>query len=142
MSASAPGGCATLIVLSGNGPLEALVTRLRTAGIDARGVRSFEGARDQLNRRAWDVLVTEVRLGAYNGLHLAVRTHATYPHTAIVIVGDSHDPAVEAEVVSLGGRYVASPTAAELSDLITSLCGCSRDDRTRAADDGSLGAVV
>jgi DNA-binding NtrC family response regulator len=135
--------CATLIVLSHAEPLEALVTSLRSAGIDARGVRSFEGAREQLNRRAWDVLLTEVRLGPYNGLQLAVRTRATHPQTAIILVGESPDPAIDAEIISLGAQYVADASVEQLASCIVAACSRRAAILTKsdAADAGSIGVA-
>jgi DNA-binding NtrC family response regulator len=67
------------------------------AGFDAVAVTSFDDALQAL--RAWrpDLLATEVRLGDYNGLHLALRAHDLYPELPILVIGSDRDGASEAE---------------------------------------------
>jgi DNA-binding NtrC family response regulator len=117
------GRCAILVVLSQPEPLEQIVTLLRADGVDACGVRTFEGGRDQLNRQEWNVVLTEVRLGAYNGLHLAARARTAQPDATVIITGDGCDPAVEAEASLLKARYIATAAPDQLCVAVLTACG-------------------
>ena len=121
--------CQVLVVQSDRTALEQLVTHLRQLGIDAHGVGSFEGGREQLARRRWDVLVTDVRLGAYNGLQLAVRVRATQHDTLVILTGAGADPALEAEAAALQAHYLADATTDMVAILVVMACG-----RTAPAD--------
>jgi len=52
--------------------LEALERSFLEAGQDVRAYSSFEEARRVLQTTPFDALITDVRLGAFNGLQLAV----------------------------------------------------------------------
>ena len=54
-----------------------------------------------------DVLVTQVRLGDFNGMHLALWGRMQLPHLRSVIVGES-DPALEADARRSGFFFVRS----------------------------------
>lgn len=115
--------CATLLVHTDGERLETLVTGLRQLGVDAHGVRSFEGAKEQLARRAWNVLVADIRLGAYNGLHLAVRARAAQPRIHVILIDHGDDPAVAAETAACGASYIPASETEALLVAIVSACG-------------------
>ena len=76
-----------------------------TASTFHEGVALFEKVQP-------DVLVTGVRLGAYNGLHLLVRGVANRPDLPVLIMGPQ-DPVVEREARELGAAaYMRGPVAA------------------------------
>jgi DNA-binding response OmpR family regulator len=134
----------TLVVVADARRLESLVTRLRHKGIDAYGVRAFEGGREQLIRRRWDLLVADVRLGAYNGLQLALRARVTQPEIAIILVGDGSDPALDAEAASLRAEYVVWAGPEHLSGIVAEACRRARpsgqDGRGAPEAEGSIDA--
>src|SRR6478735_610956 len=79
------------------------LAQLTDAGLRVTVVATFAAAREQLHSRP-DLLISEVRLGEYNGLHLALRARsAGIP--AIVLGQDDAVMAREAE--RLGAAYVA-----------------------------------
>ena len=59
-----------------------------------------------LLKQAFDVLLTEVRLGAFNGLHLAILGKDLCPDLQIVVFSGYDDPVLRDEAERLGGRYV------------------------------------
>ena len=65
---------------------------------------TYAGAKLQLTARP-DVLITEVKLGEYNGLHLALRGQAAGIPT--IVLGPM-DHGFEREAEQLGATYVAS----------------------------------
>lgn len=60
---------------------------LRGAGFGTESVATFEEARRRLTATGPDVLVTEVRLGAFNGLHLAIVGRARRPALVVIVIG-------------------------------------------------------
>jgi hypothetical protein len=66
---------------------------------------SFETAREMLKQTRPDVLVTEIRLKEYNGLHLALWTRMTHPGVRIILVGGS-DHVLEADARIIDAMYV------------------------------------
>ena len=72
---------------------KALSSAIRRMGHHVLVTRTFEGAKRYLSAMP-HLLVTELKLGAYNGLHLALRAGATDIPT-VVIADDSFDHEVE-----------------------------------------------
>ena len=60
---------------------------LRNAGFDADSVATFEEARPRLTPASPDVLVADVRLGEFNGLHLAIVGRELRPALMAIVVG-------------------------------------------------------
>lgn len=90
----------------------ALDSAIRRAGCRPLVARSFEAARGELHQLP-DLLVTELKLGEYNGLQLALRCR-TRGMPAIVIA----DSAYEHEIERLGAVWI-SPEQALSDDLPT-----------------------
>lgn len=78
------------------------------AGFHARGVAGFEDAKPLLTPDWPDLLVTEVRLGAYNGLHLVILGQARHPSLAAIVIGQQ-DAVTEHEAGRYGALYLAHP---------------------------------
>jgi CheY-like chemotaxis protein len=93
------------VVLSGR------VMALRREGYAAAACSSFPDARRMLDDGPTpDLLVTDVRLGPYNGLHLVAVARVEYPRTAAVVIGAA-DHVLEVEASGLGARYVVAPVS-------------------------------
>jgi DNA-binding response OmpR family regulator len=75
---------------------------LTDAGLRVTVVTSFKAARASLEARP-ALLISEVRLGEYNGLHLALRARHQGIH-AIVLGAD--DPVTRHEAESIGAEYL------------------------------------
>lgn len=58
-----------------------------------------------------DVLITECRLGEYNGLHLAMRLRADDPTALAIVLASFPDRVLEREAERLGAVYLAKPVA-------------------------------
>ena len=86
-----------------------------------------------------DVLVTSLRLGAYNGLHLMLRGRAELPRLATIVIGPK-DPTVDHEARALGASaYLPRPlTPPTIAAEIQNLCFLAPDDDDVAAPGVSL----
>ena len=105
---------AAVLVVDGNANgLASLVEPLRRAGYRAVGTASFETARHLLRTQWYDLLITELRLAAYNGLHLVFHSRVVNPATTAIIVAAIPDDSGELEARRLGAHYVARPVNPE-----------------------------
>jgi DNA-binding NtrC family response regulator len=82
---------------------------LKSAGHLVTRAFGFEEAKRQLQFAPPDLLMTDVRLGAYNGVHLVLRAHAEHPEMPAIVVDADHDPVLEREANGAGATYVAKP---------------------------------
>jgi DNA-binding response OmpR family regulator len=81
---------------------------LSNAGYEVRAVATFEEGQRILRTDTPDLLIADVRLGAYNGLQLLLSSHRPIP--AIVITGFA-DPVLEADARRQGADYVLKPVS-------------------------------
>ena len=95
-----------LIVDDDGSTRRGLVQLLVQAGYDATAVGTFDEARRIIDATPPDLLITDIRLEAYNGLQLILHTPHTIP--TIVITGFA-DPVLEAEARRGGAAYMVKP---------------------------------
>jgi hypothetical protein len=98
-----------LLVAPAGGTARSFVSSLRAAGYSLKVVDDFAAAKEALGARP-ELLITELKLGAYNGLHLAIR--AGVQGTATIVVGDP-DPVLEAEAKRQRATYLSQPVGHE-----------------------------
>jgi DNA-binding response OmpR family regulator len=81
---------------------------LRRAGFEVDVVATFESARPRLTATGPDALVSAVRLGEFNGLHLAIMGRDRRPTLVAVVVGSS-DSVLAKEAERHGATYLTGP---------------------------------
>jgi len=69
------------------------------------GHRRFETARARLLRAPFDFLVTNLRLGTYNGLHLVYLSSSGHGGPRSIVYSDEHDAGLAREVQRAGAFY-------------------------------------
>jgi FixJ family two-component response regulator len=85
---------------------------LESAGHRVMAATSFEdGKRLLAGTPPPSVLITDVRLGAFNGLQLAVLRP---PTTGVIVISGFLDRTLEAETKRLGGVYMLKPVPAKV----------------------------
>ena len=89
-----------------------LVSWLRESGCEPALTTSFSAGRDQLEAGP-AIVMAQVRLGAFNGLHLALRARAK--GIPAIVLGDA-DPATEREARKVGAAYL-SPFGLDKAEL-------------------------
>lgn len=119
-----------LVVSADAAVLSGRVTALRRSGFSARASASFPDARRTLeDGPPPEVLVTDVRLGPYNGLHLVAVARVEFPRTVAIVIG-GQDHVLEVEAAGLGARYLLAPvTPRELELTIAELLAVPRPKR-------------
>jgi two-component system, NtrC family, C4-dicarboxylate transport response regulator DctD len=101
-----------LVVNADHDRLRATEEILVSAGFLVTCASSFDQAKRGLLAAPPDLLVTDVRLGAYNGLHLVVRAHSDHPSMPAIVMDVHHDQVLESETKNAGAVYVGKPLGA------------------------------
>ena len=102
-----------LLVDDEPGLLEALRIALTRAGLAVVACRTFDDAREKLLSEDFNVLVTDVRLGAFNGIQLAVIARNKAREMKIIVISGFDDPVLKEEASDLGASYLVKPITAE-----------------------------
>jgi DNA-binding response OmpR family regulator len=105
-------GSQVLLVESDSQSSAAMAQVLGEAGHCVTAIGSFEEAVNLAARARPDLVIAGVRLGRFNGLHLAARFRADYPSMPIIILGHEGDSALAAEAIQLRARFVPKTTPA------------------------------
>lgn len=116
---STPPNLRLLIVDDDVGLLDAMHRSLRDSVGTIIACDSFEKARQMLKDQFFDALITDVRLGAFNGLQLAVLARDLYPDMRLIVFSGFDDPVLRADAEHIGATYLVKPVAsAELLKLL------------------------
>jgi DNA-binding response OmpR family regulator len=103
--------------------------QLTDSGLDVTVVTSFAEGRERLRSHP-DLLISEVRLGAYNGLHLALRAQSD--GIPAILVGEG-DQVLEREAAKMGAAYILADGDRQRLDDVVDATGIQR---TPPAKDG------
>ena len=86
-----------------------LTAWLTLAGHQVTPCTSFEGARDALAAETPDMLLADVRLGAYNGLQLVVLAKMEHPEMRAMVLTGYDDPVLREETLATGTPFLIKP---------------------------------
>lgn len=86
---------------------------LTSAGYDATAAPSFEDARLLVGAHPPDLLIAQLRLGAFNGLHLVLRGRAERPDMSAIITTGPEDHMIKSEATDFGVLCVPTPLAGD-----------------------------
>jgi DNA-binding NtrC family response regulator len=99
--------------------LDAMQRSLRDSMRTVVACDSFEKARQMLKDQLFDALITDVRLGAFNGLQLAVMARDMYPEMRLIVFSGFDDPVLRADAEQIGAVYLVKPVGSgELLKLL------------------------
>jgi DNA-binding response OmpR family regulator len=99
--------------------LRACTMILSEEGHDVVPCGTFDEGRRRLTGEAFDALIADVRLGAYNGLHLVT---LAAPSTIKIVVSASLDTVIRRDAELAGARFLVKPTdCASVSALLPSI---------------------
>jgi DNA-binding NtrC family response regulator len=82
---------------------------LTQAGFEVEPYNDFQAAKERLRLGGVDVLVTDVRLGAFNGLQLVVRAKTTSPNVLAVVLTGYDDQVLHQDAVGVGAHFLLKP---------------------------------
>jgi len=98
------------VVVDGNTPDRVnTVLLLEAAGYQVKSARSFDEAKTLLAAERPHLLVTDLRLGQYNGIHLVLRSRSDYPGIVAVVTSRVADSVLEAEVHRQNAQFLLRP---------------------------------
>jgi len=108
--------------------LAGLTQWLESEGFSVSSCASFPEARAALTARSLAALLTDVRLGEYNGLHLVQLARSLHPNARLVVFSGFADEVLESEAKGAGAMWLLKPLdlarlGAYLSDLALSSGG-------------------
>ena len=89
--------------------LSGIVELLRDAGHHVTGAATYDAAKRLLQVSPFDLLVSDVRLRSFNGLHLVMQTRADHPETAIIIITGYDDPLIDHQAHRYRADLVRKP---------------------------------
>lgn len=92
---------------------------LRDAGHDTVTCERYMDARTLLSSTRPDLLLTDIRLGAYNGLQLAIFARSRHPDLPVVVLTGYEDPTLRKEASASGATFLVKPVRRE--DLISAV---------------------
>ena len=101
-----------LVVDSDPEDLSSTVMLLEAAGYRVMSAAAFEEAKQMLASESPDLLITGLRLGCYNGLHLVLRSRVDHPEMVAIVTSDYHDPVLEAEAQRQHAGFLVRPLEA------------------------------
>lgn len=89
-----------------------LIATVSALGFHVTVTDTFHAALERL-RIPPDLLLADIRLGEYNGLHLVLRAKSAKNDLAAVVTSAVEDPVLRADAEELGATFVVKPTTAE-----------------------------
>src|SRR5258705_8664262 len=89
--------------------LSGVVELRRDAGHHVTGGATYDAAKRLLAVSPFDLLVSDVRVRSFNGLHLVMQTRTDHPETAIIIITGYDDPLIDLEAHRYHADLVRKP---------------------------------
>jgi DNA-binding response OmpR family regulator len=116
-----PPGARVLLVEDNPAILSAFEEWLTQEGYDVIACRQFEDAKLELSRVTPDALIADVRLGQFNGLHLAWELRELRPTSPIMVMTAYDDSVIRHEAERCGAVYwVKTPSRANFFEAFHS----------------------
>lgn len=84
---------------------------LVAVGFRVTAADNFAQAKSLLASQRPAVLVTALRLGAYNGLHLVLRGKTIQPKLAAIVLSPTVDAVLQSDAEAMGATFVITPIA-------------------------------
>jgi two-component system cell cycle response regulator len=103
-----------VVIVNGDEPLLlAMREWIVGAGHEVVTFGRFEPAKTYLATAHTDALVTDVRLGAFNGLQLVMIAKHGHPETTAVVLSNAEDPVLRNDAANIGACFCVKPIDSE-----------------------------
>jgi len=133
--------------------LSGIVELLRDGGHHVTGAATYDAAKRLLAVSQFDLLISDVRLRSFNGLHLVMQSRSDHPDMAVIIITGYDDPLIDLEAHRYHAALVKKPINASefMKTVNTTLAAVRRERRWprkrvvggfRVTIDGKPAAVV
>jgi two-component system response regulator RegA len=117
-----------LLVDDDQAALNGLTELFCSLGMQPVPCRSFADAKAFAQANPVGTLLTDVRLGDHNGLHLIQIVRTMYPSARVVAFSGYDDPVLRRDAEALGATYVVKPL--DLALLLDALAGRASPEPT------------
>jgi DNA-binding response OmpR family regulator len=108
-----------LVIDDDENALAGIVEMLRAADHEVTASSSYEDAKTLLAVGSYDLLITDVRLRSFNGLHLVMKVRRESPDIAVVIMTGYDDAMMELEARRYKAEFIRKPVKfAELMEVV------------------------
>ena len=99
-----------VVIVDDNVPLlETMREFVARAGHEVTAFSEFQAARSYLGTAQTDVLITDIRLGAFNGLQLVLIAKLKHPTTSAIVLSGFEDPVLRHDAASMGALFRLKP---------------------------------
>ena len=98
-----------LVLEDDDAALEGIVEMLREAGYRVTGAATYEAAKRLIALDSYDLLITDIRLRGFNGLHLIRQTYRDHPEMGLIIITGYDEPMIQVEAGRYGAEFVRKP---------------------------------
>jgi CheY-like chemotaxis protein len=89
--------------------LAGIVEMLHEWGYLAAGAVTYDEAKRLLGANSYDLLITDIRLRGFNGLHLVQQLYRDRPEMGLIIITGYDEPMMEVEAGRYGAEFVRKP---------------------------------
>ena len=113
-----------LIVEDDVSVLRVLSRYLAESGFAVASSSAFQDAREHIRSACPDIVSTDVRLGAFNGLQLAMLARNLRPDARVVVFSGFDDPVLKEEARRIGAAYLVKPVSGQ--ELVNELSAGTR----------------
>ena len=111
---STPSAGVVLIVDDDRDLLYLLTEAFQNAGYQVVAESDFANARRSLRTHRLTALLTDVRLGEYNGIQLALLARELHPEIKVVVFSGFDDPVLREEAERVGAPFLVKPVSSEV----------------------------
>jgi DNA-binding NtrC family response regulator len=91
--------------------LLSILSALSVMGLDVTVAETFKDARDTITSSRPSLLLTDVRLQDYNGLHLVLRGRSVWSELPAIVTSGAADAVLQDEAEKLGATFLVMPAS-------------------------------
>jgi DNA-binding response OmpR family regulator len=110
--------------------LEGIAELLRATGYDVTAASNYQAAKELMGGGTYELLITDVRLRSFHGLHLVMQCRREYPEMGLMIMTGYDEPLLELEAGRYGAEFIRKPIKpAEFLDQVSKTLRAVRRQR-------------
>lgn len=91
---------------------------LLSAGFRVMSASNFDDAKRLLAADPPELLITGLRLGEFNGLHLVLRSRTERPEMCVIVTSEFGDKVLEAEVARQNAAFLIRPNGGQILSAV------------------------
>lgn len=99
-----------LVVEPHLGNLLFVLSTLSSVGFDVTVAHTFKDGKSAIAAARPSLLLTDIRLHEYNGLHLVLRARDLWSQLPVIVISEVDDRVLQHEAEQLGATFVTLPT--------------------------------